>query len=89
MKRLFGRWNIMKHCVLSLIVLLLIGTGMIAYEKLKVPSAIGVIGGGDGPTEVVRCYGGSVFPFVLICIVLFVIMLVSYKPIKRIFEKAK
>lgn len=82
MRKFFYNWVFWKHFVLCLLIWLIIrNVNFTPYEA----SSIGVIGGADGPTTILVT--GKIYPYTILNIV-FIILLVLYSPVKKIFKKA-
>lgn len=92
MKKLITSWNFTKHFIFSLLItvffsllLPLLFKVIIGLPSKTTDSSIGIIGGADGPTAIFLTTSNNYFS--LWSIVLFVIMLILYKPIKMLIEK--
>jgi len=79
-----GNWSFKKHVILSsgitLAVMLL--RNFFSNEA----ASIGIIGGSDGPTAIFLA-GNPVSTFLIPNVVLFTILLVLYKPFKKLIQR--
>jgi Na+-transporting methylmalonyl-CoA/oxaloacetate decarboxylase beta subunit len=94
MKNILSPWSFPKHLVFSLMFSLLIWplcrrilavvVLLLLSRKYDDASAIGIIGGADGPTAVF--ISGPVGYFFMVRIAVFIALLLFYQPVKRIVE---
>ena len=89
-------WSIKKHIIFcSVIFILHIAIWCIIFflgradiKNNHAPS-IGIIGGADGPTVIFVSSGSfASYYFPIIWLLLFIVVLLLYKPIKRLIEKS-
>lgn len=88
-------WSFKKHAIACLIFLvlpvagwaILKVTGLISHANIQTHN-IGIIGGADGPTAIFISSGALDFEkFVILWVLLTIILVFLYKPIKRMIER--
>lgn len=81
------RWSFKKHIIFVAAISIFLQTLRFLIAKPKAAS-IGIIGGADGPTKILIS-GNIVQPILegVFPVLLFLVLLLLYKPIKRLIEK--
>ena len=79
-------WSFKKHVLFSLGITLAVALFRYFFSA-KEAASIGIIGGSDGPTTIFLV-GNPISTFLIPILVLFAILLVFYKPIKKLIHRS-
>lgn len=88
MKKLISKWSFKKHIIFCLLVTVIVKIARLLMPLARSSASIGIIGGADGPTAIFVSQKMSGYMLLnMMEIILFVLLLLLYKPIKDVIEK--
>ena len=84
-------WSFLKHILLGIAILLLLNLANTFLPLTNGASSIGIIGGADGPTSIYLPLNMKFFMIrnIIVPIIIFIAVILLYKPLKRIIERDK